>query len=197
MKRTGLLGGTFDPIHIGHLIIAEAAFDALRLDSVEFVIAKDPPHKTGEDVTPVELRVEMARLAIAGTPHFALNLSELVREGPSFTADTLRRLSKERDDAWHFIVGGDSLRDFRTWREPAEIVRLARIAVIDRPGTDYDFAELCAGVPGLGERTDFIDGPSIDISSTELRRWIREGRSIRFQTTDSVRAFIDEKRMYR
>lgn len=196
-KRTGLFGGTFDPVHIGHLIIAEVAFDALGLDSVEFLVAGDPPHKTDETVTPAALRIEMVRAAIADTPHFGINLVELERAGPSYTAETLRQLSAERDEDWFFIVGGDSLRDFASWREPSEIVRLARLAVIDRPGSTYDLDALDRSAPGIGARIDFVDGPLIDISSTELRERVRIGRSIRFQTVESVRSLIDEKRMYR
>lgn len=198
MARVGLLGGTFDPIHLGHLIVAEAAYDALALDWVEFVVANDPPHKPEDSVSPADIRVEMVRRGIAGTPHFRENLTELDRTGPSFTAETLRRLRASRpDDSFHFIVGGDSLRDLRKWRQPDEVLGLARLAVIDRPGAEYDLDAIAAELPAVLTRVDFVPAPMIDISSTDLRNRAREGRSIRFQTVDPVRAFIDQMRLYR
>ncbi len=198
MAKVGLLGGTFDPIHVGHLIIADAAYDALGLDHVEFLPANDPPHKPEDSVSAADVRAHMVELAIAGTPYFVLNRTELDRTGPSFTVDTLRAMWERRGgDEFTFIIGGDSLRDLPKWRAPERILAMARLAVIDRPGTSYAMDELERALPGVRERIDFIDAPRIDISSTELRNRVREGRSIRFQTADPVRAFIDEMQLYR
>jgi nicotinate-nucleotide adenylyltransferase len=122
----------------------------------------------------------------------------MLESGPSFTADTLERLTRERpgDEFW-FVVGGDSLRDLPNWRRPLDVIRLARIAVVDRPGSEYDLASLQQKLPGIRERVDLVDGPAIDISSTSLRAAVRSGNSIRFQTPEAVRAFINEKGLYR
>ncbi|MDQ2682804.1 MAG: nicotinate-nucleotide adenylyltransferase [Chloroflexota bacterium] len=198
MARVGLLGGTFDPIHLGHLILAELAHDALKLDRVEFLVSNDPPHKPDSSVSPAGVRTEMVSLAIRGIPYFAVNASELERSGPSYTVETLTALRTARPhDQFVFIVGGDSLRDLPSWHRPADVLRLARLAVIDRPGADYDLAALERGLPALGTQLDHVPAPAIDISSTALRAMVRDGRSIRFQTVEAVRAFIEERGLYR
>jgi nicotinate-nucleotide adenylyltransferase len=194
----GLLGGTFDPIHYGHLIIAEATRDQLGLDQVEFLPANDPPHKPDDAVSPVEDRIAMVEAAINGVPYFTLNCIEVERVGPSYTVDTLERLKIRRpQDDFYFIVGGDSLRDFPTWKAPARILELASLAIIDRPGATYDLSGLEATLPALRERSAFIDAPLIDISATILRTRCAEGRSVRFQTPDAVIAYIEAERLYR
>jgi nicotinate-nucleotide adenylyltransferase len=194
----GLLGGTFDPIHYGHLIIAEATRDQLGLDQVEFLPANDPPHKPDDAVSPVEDRIAMVQAAINGVPYFTLNCIEVERVGPSYTVDTLERLKIRRpQDDFYFIVGGDSLRDFPTWKAPARILELASLAIIDRPGATYDLSGLEATLPALRERSAFIDAPLIDISATILRTRCAEGRSVRFQTPDAVIAYIEAERLYR
>src|SRR5688500_10436685 len=125
LARVGLLGGTFDPIHVGHLIMAEATFDQLGLHRVEFSPASDPPHKPEQSVSPSVHRLKMVEIAIAGVGHFSVNPVELGRAGPSYTVDTLAELRRMRpDDELYFIVGGDSLRDLPAWREPRRIVDL-------------------------------------------------------------------------
>jgi nicotinate-nucleotide adenylyltransferase len=194
----GLLGGTFDPIHYGHLIIAEATRDQLGLDRIEFLPANDPPHKPDDAVSPVQDRIAMVQAAIDGVPYFTLNCIELERVGPSYTVDTLERLKVRRpEDDFYFIVGGDSLRDFPTWKAPARILELASLAVIDRPGATYDLPGLEGALPALRERAAFIDAPLIDISATILRTRCAEGRSIRFQTPDAVISYIDASDLYR
>lgn len=198
MAKVGLLGGTFDPIHIGHLIIAEAAYDALGLDHVEFLPSNDPPHKPEDSVSPADVRADMVELAIAGVPYFMVNRSELGRSGPSFTVDTLQSMTTSRaDDQFTFIVGADSLRDLPKWRDPARILAMSRMAVVNRPGAIYVLDDLKAILPGVGDRLDFVGAPLIGLSSTMLRTRVRSGQSIRFQTTESVRAFIHEKQLYR
>ena len=198
MASIGLLGGTFDPIHYGHLIIAEATRDQLGLDRIEFLPANDPPHKPDDAVSPVQDRIAMVQAAIDGVPYFTPNCIELERVGPSYTVDTLERLKVRRpEDDFFFIVGGDSLRDFPTWKSPARILELASLAVIDRPGATYDLPGLEAALPTLRERSAFIDAPLIDISATILRARCAEGRSIRFQTPDAVIRYIESTRLYR
>ncbi|HYP62172.1 MAG TPA: nicotinate-nucleotide adenylyltransferase [Thermomicrobiales bacterium] len=198
MARIGLLGGTFDPIHYGHLIIAEATRDQLGLDHIEFLPANDPPHKPDATVSPVHDRIAMVNAAIGTIPYFVINCIEMERVGPSYTVDTLERLKERRpEDDFSFIIGGDSLRDLPTWRSPARIIELASLAVINRPGARYDFEHLEMILPGLRARTAFIEAPLIDISATTLRTRCAEGRSIRFQTPDPVIEYITSNTLYR
>lgn len=198
MARVGLFGGTFDPIHLGHLILAELAHDALGLDRVEFVVSNDPPHKPDYSVTPARVRVAMVTLAIEDVSYFSLNTVELDRIGPSYTVDTLEQLSATRPgDEFTFVIGGDSLRDLPTWHRPEDLLRMARLAVIDRPGVDFDLDALTSALPALEGRLDRIPAPAIDISSSALRGLVRDGRSIRFQTVEQVRAYIEENGLYR
>ena len=198
MARIGILGGTFDPIHYGHLIIAEAALDQLGLDRVEFLPANDPPHKPEGSVSPARHRVALVEAAIGPVEYFQLNCIEMEREGPSYTVDTLNALAKTRphDEFW-FIIGGDSLRDLPTWRSPAQILDTAYLAIIDRPGAVYDLDGLERLVPGLRERVALVDAPLIDLSATLLRRRVAAGGSIRFQTPDAVIAYMISNDLYR
>jgi nicotinate-nucleotide adenylyltransferase len=197
VAEIGILGGTFDPIHYGHLIIAEAARDQLRLDWVEFVPANDPPHKPDDAVSPVADRVAMVRLAIADISYFHLNCVEVEREGPSYTVETLETLTSARPgDTFHFIIGGDSLRDFKTWRSPNRIAHLARLAVIERPGAEYDLHALERALPDVQDRIDFVRAPLIDLSATGMRSRYAAGQSIRFQTPDPVIAYIERAGLY-
>jgi nicotinate-nucleotide adenylyltransferase len=194
----GLLGGTFDPVHIGHLILAETTRDALSLDHVEFVPAHIPPHKSELDITAQADRLAMLEAAIAGIPHFQINPLELSRPGRSFTVDTLSELNQTRpEDRFVFIVGSDSLRDLPTWHEPNRIVELGEIAVIARPGVEVDLDALGKVLPGLRARCHAIDAPLIDISSSRLRASVREGRSIRFQSPDAVIEYMARHGLYR
>ena len=189
--RIGVLGGTFDPIHIGHLWMAEAARDQLALDRVYLVPASRPPHKTGQETTSYEDRLAMTRLAVAGSP--GLEASEIERDPSrlSFTADMLRRLHAERPGAEYWLIlGGDSLRDLSTWREPEEIVRLAGLAVLPRPG--YQTEES----PAPGARIEFLAGPQLAVSATELRSRLREGRSARYLVPTPVLRWIERRGLY-
>ncbi len=198
MARVGLLGGTFDPVHVGHLIMAEATRNALDLDWIEFIPARIPPHKADEPVTNTEHRVGMLQSAIDGNDAFRLNAVELDRPGPSFTVDTLNELTVTRpDDAFHFIIGSDSLNDLPKWREPARIVALVELAVIIRPGNEPALTDLDAAIPGIAGRIAMVDAPLLDISSTRLRAQIQANRSVRYQTPDAVIAYIERERVYR
>ena len=198
MARVGLLGGTFDPVHVGHLIMAEATRDALGLDWIEFIPARIPPHKADEAVTDTRHRVGMLQAAIGGNAAFRLNPIELDRPGPSFTVDTLAALTECRPhDAFHFIIGSDSLNDLPKWREPVRIAALAELAVVIRPGNEPALADLEAAVPGISGRIAMVDAPLLDISSTRLRAQIQANRSVRYQTPDAVIAYIDRERVYR
>lgn len=197
MARVALFGGTFDPPHLGHLIVAETVREALRLDRVEFVVAADPPHKLENARTPFSDRVRMAELAVDGSPHFQLNVSEGARRGPSFTVDTLRlRRASNPDDQLWFLMGADSLVDLRTWREPSSIIELARLAVAARPGYHVAMGEIERVLPGVTRASTVIDTPLIDLSSRDLRRRVRNGLSITYRTPETVAAYIRERGLY-
>ncbi|MBC7234880.1 MAG: nicotinate-nucleotide adenylyltransferase [Chloroflexi bacterium] len=190
--RLGVFGGTFDPVHIGYLIVAEEAYAHLSLDWVLFVPAHISPLKQGEGTffTAAE-RWQMVELAIADNPHFAASRIELDREGPSYTIDTLRTLrSLLAPSALYFIMGADALHSLRAWRQPEEILKLARLVAISRPGHTPDLEALDRDIPGLAEATHIIETLMIGISSTDIRRRLRCGLPIKYQVPASVEAFI-------
>jgi nicotinate-nucleotide adenylyltransferase len=192
--RLGLFGGTFDPIHLGHLILAESGREALALDRVWFVVAGTPPHKRG-DRTSVADRLEMTRIAVAGHPNFEVSEIEATGPGPHYSFETLERVRAERpDEELFFLVGGDSLVDLPGWRRPERIAELATIVVVDRPGS------ATPSPPDLGPSARPIarvESPLIDLASSDLRRRVAEGRSIRYRVPRGVEAYIAERRLYR
>jgi nicotinate-nucleotide adenylyltransferase len=181
----GLFGGTFDPIHWGHLLLAESAREALGLTQLQFVPARVPPHKQDQQVTATEHRLAMLELAIADNPAFALCRWELEQTGPSYTVDTLRHMQAEGWGPIYLLIGGDSLAQLPTWREPEAIRQLATLVVVDRPGWRPDVD----GVQVLGL-------PQIDVSSTAVRERVRQGRSIRYWVPEAVRAYIEAQKLY-
>ncbi len=190
--RLGVLGGTFDPIHIGHLIVAEEARVCMTLDTVLFVPARISPLKQ-EDGTlfSAEERWQMVELAIADNPHFSASRVDLDRQGPSYTVDTLRQLkTRHRPASIHFILGADSLRSLREWRQPHEIAQLARLVAISRPGYDLGIEELDRDIPGLAAATDVLETLEIGISSSDIRRRLRQGLPIAYQVPHDVERFI-------
>jgi nicotinate-nucleotide adenylyltransferase len=194
--RLGLFGGTFDPIHLGHLILAESCREALSLDQVWFVVTATPPHKRRER-TPVNDRLEMARVAIAGNAAFAVSEIEARSDGPHYSFETVERLAAERPgDELFFLIGGDSLRDLPTWRHPERLAACATIVVVNRPGVVIAPDAL----PDLGPRAKpirVVESPLIDIASTDLRRAVGEGRSIRYRVPRGVEAYITAHGLYR
>lgn len=198
--RLGLLGGTFDPIHLGHLLMAEMAREALNLSRVLFVPAGDPPHKQGMEKTPAFHRRAMVELAVRGNPHFALSLVDLERAGPHYTSDTVRLIRAQDNlaaDDCFLIIGGDSLVDLPTWHHAAELVTLCRLAVIHRPGFRPDLTELEAAIPGIALRLDWVEMPPSGISSSDIRARVRAGQSIRYQVAEAVRKYIGQHQLYR
>lgn len=199
--RLGILGGSFDPVHLAHLIVAEIVREALSLDLVLFVPVGEQPLKRGRLVTPAEHRVAMVQLAIAGNPHFALSRVDVDRPGPSYTADTLRLLRREWGGAdkialW-FIVGSDSLATFPTWRDPEGILAQARLAVVRRPGSAVTAPDVQTQFPPLQNALDWVDAPLIDISATDLRRRVAEGCSVRYLVPEAVREYIKANGLYK
>ena len=190
--RLGVFGGTFDPIHIGHLIVAEEARACLGLLRVLFVPANVSPIKNQGTLGTGEERYQQVQMAVADNPHLIVSRVDLDRRGPSYSVDTLRALQEQYGarTQLHFVMGTDSLLTFPAWHRPAEILRLTRLAVFTRPGYDVDWESLEAQVPGLRRATDLITTLNIGISSTDLRRRIQSGLPIRYQVPASVEASI-------
>jgi nicotinate-nucleotide adenylyltransferase len=198
-QRLGILGGTFDPIHYGHLIIAQEAADALRLDSVLFLPAAIQPLKQGRRTTPAPARLAMIERAIADNPRFQISRADVDHPGVSYTVDTLTRLRAAwgRDAAFWFIIGEDSLANLLAWRDPAGIIAQARLAVASRPEVQVPWARLDAALPALRGRIDAVPAPSIAISATDLRARVAAGRTIRYLVPPAVEAYIAEHGLYR
>jgi nicotinate-nucleotide adenylyltransferase len=193
--RVGVLGGTFDPVHIGHLVLAEHARDGLALDTVLFVPAGEPWRKADRAITPPEHRLAMLRLAIEDNDAFGISDIELRRSGPTYTADTLAALAGERlDDEFWFILGADALADVKHWHEPERIAQHAMLAVAPRRGVAPDVASV--GVPALADRIVTFDMPPVDPTSTAIRARVASGQSIRYLVPPPVDAYIREHRLY-
>jgi nicotinate-nucleotide adenylyltransferase len=197
--KIGILGGTFDPIHLGHLLMAELAREELGLNQVLFVPAGDPPHKQDVEKTSAFHRRAMVERAIADNPHLTLSLVDLERSGPHYTTDTVRliwaQFALSTDDCF-LIIGGDSLVDLPTWHNAAELVTLCRLAVAHRPGFRPDLTHLEATIPGLSARLDWVEMPLIGVSSSDIRARVKAGQSIRYQVAEEVREYIEQHGLY-
>jgi nicotinate-nucleotide adenylyltransferase len=186
--KLGVFGGTFDPPHLGHLIVAGEVHHRLGLDRVLWIPAAVPPHKRDRDITPGHIRLRMVRAAIADDPRFEASDMELKRDGPSYTVDTLRELRADRPDAEIFLIlGADQLGEIESWKEPEEIGRLATIVGFARAGE----------APPALARSRIVEIPRIDIAATALRRRVREGRPVRYLVSDGVEQIIRRERLYR
>ena len=198
MPRVGLLGGTFNPPHLGHLVCAQEALAGLGLERVLLVPVHAPPHKEVEADPGVEHRVELCRRAVAGDERLGVTRVEADLTGPSFTVDTLRRLHDQRpEDELTFIVGGDTARSLPAWREPEAILQLAELGVAERDGLGREeLTGRLAGLRGASERVRFFDMPRIDVSSTLIRSRIAAGLPVRYLVPDGVAAYIAEAGLY-
>jgi len=196
-RRVGLLGGTFDPPHVGHLWLAETAQEQLDLDVVLFLPVGLPPHKLDRPVTAVHHRLAMTELAIQHNPRFALDAADSKRPCPHTTVSLLPLMqAKHPDDTFWLLVGADSLQDLPTWENPAQLIALCRLAALPRPGVALDWGELETAVPGIRTAVDLLDGPALTISSTKIRCWSRDGRSIRYLVTTAVLNYIHDHQLY-
>lgn len=198
-KKVGIMGGTFNPIHIGHLIIAEQAKEQYDLDKVLFMPVSKPPHKIGEDIEEDINRVAMVRMAIQDNPYFELSLFEVNRQGLSYTAETLRQLTKLYPNTeFYFIMGGDSLVAIETWKEPKTVLELGNILACTRD--DVDDKRLTEEIRYLKDKYHVdirkLIIPQIDISSTMIRERIGNDLSIRYMVPDSVYAYIKDHGLY-
>lgn len=200
--RLGLFGGTFDPVHYGHLLLAEYCREQCRLDEVWFLPAATPPHKQTRQLAPAAARIDMLALAIGGHESFSVRTIEIERGGVSYTVDTLAELragDKERE--LFFLMGADSLIDLPTWREPARICELAIPVVVRRPGASPPDFSLLAALVSRGRLAEIeahtVEMPPIGLSSSEIRRRVATGRSIRYQTPRAVEKYIEAQGLYR
>jgi nicotinate-nucleotide adenylyltransferase len=196
--RLGIFGGTFDPIHLGHLRLAEEAREHLALDRVLFVPNRVSPFKTGRTTTPPDARLEMARRAVADNPAFAVSAVEVERSGgPSYTIDTVRVLRAEHGPRteMHLLTGTDAVRDLPGWREPDALLSLVQIAAAARPGVDKS-AVLASLSPAWAARIAFIPMTALDISASDLRARVAAGRSITYLVPRAVETFIREHGLY-
>ena len=197
--KTGVLGGTFDPIHKGHLAVAEEVRLRLNLDEVLFIPVGRPWRKAGSPILPAGHRVEMVRLAIAGRPSFNLSTIEVDREGPSYTIDTLEELQSGpgSGDEILFIVGWDSLTDLPNWMAPERIIRLCQLVAVPRPGYfPPDLQSLEAGIPGISERVILLDRPEVDVSASQIRERVARGLPISGLVPEAVEQYIREHGLY-
>ena len=189
-RRLGVFGGTFDPLHHGHLIVAAEACEALALDLLLFVPAADPPHKRGTVIATPDQRLRMLDSGTRDDPRFSVDDLEIRRSGPSYTVDTLRELtSREPESELVFLLGADQFREFDAWRLPAEIARMARLAVLARSGETPDLAGPYGGIS--------VPVTRLDISATDIRRRVAAGQSIRYYVPEPVRGIIMEEGVYR
>jgi len=198
--KLGILGGTFDPIHLGHLLTAEIARETLALERVLFVPAGDPPHKQALAKTPVHHRQAMVQQAIATNPHFELCLIDLERPGPHYSVDTIRLICSRYHlsaDECSFIIGADSLVNLPTWHQPNELITLCRLAVVRRPAYQPDLTALETLLPHVTARLDWLDMPLIGLASSQLRHRVSLGQSICYQTPAVVAAYIQQHQLYK
>lgn len=188
MRSIGLLGGSFDPIHHGHLIVGQVAAESLGLDELRFVPAREQPFKVGRHAAGAAHRAAMLELAIAEMPGFAVERAELGREGPSYTVETLLTLrGREPGVAWTLLLGADAAAELGAWHRANELPALARIVAFARPGIPIPDSPLISGT---------VEVPAVDISATAIRRRVREGRSVRYWVPDAVAEYVTRHRLY-
>lgn len=200
-KKVGIMGGTFDPIHIGHLILGENAYQQFGLDEVLFMPSGNPPHKRHrEGRADLEQRIEMVRLAISDNPHFILSLDDACENGYSYTRETLERLTAEHPDTdYYFIMGADSLFSFEEWKDPEKIAKLAVIVAAIRDHVNMQEMERQIEYLNhkLGADIRVLSTPNMDISSQMLRAWIHENKTVKYYMPDNVIEFIRKHQLYR
>lgn len=195
----GVFGGTFDPPHLGHLILADEARQALGLERVLWVLAGQPPHKADRPISPEAVRVEMVEAAIADAGYFSLSRIDLDRPAPHYSVDTLRLLRERnpRDD-YAYLMGSDSLGDLASWHQPAEFVAACDlIGVMQRPGAEAEVGALEQRIPGISEKLHLFNAPLVGISGFEIRERVRQGRSYRYLVLPRVAEIVVRHGLYR
>jgi nicotinate-nucleotide adenylyltransferase len=199
MTTIGVFGGTFDPPHIGHLILAAEARAQLGLDRLLWVLTPDPPHKQDLSIAPLEHRLAMVELAIGDDPSFELSTVEMDRPGPHYALDTVKILAEQNPAAdLIYLMGGDSLRDLPTWHRPADLAAALRfVGVMRRPGASLDLTSLEKSLPGLSAKIRFVDAPLLDIAAHEIRARAAAGRPFRYYLLPAVYQYIAEHDLYK
>jgi len=195
----GILGGTFDPIHIGHLVLADEVKNQLGLAEVIFIPAGKPWLKANSPISPAEDRIQMVKLAIAGKPCFRLSTIEVERAGPTYTVDTIKELKKKlgTDDELFFILGWDNLEDLPRWHQPSQLVSMCRLVAVPRVGYPVpNLSSLEAAVPGISQKVIMLDKPQIDISASVIRERVRHGLSIGQLVPKTVEKYIKQHKLY-
>lgn len=197
--RIGIFGGTFDPPHIGHLILAGEAQGALHLDRLLWLLTPDPPHKRGQSLADLEHRLAMLELCLANNPNFELSRLDIDRPGPHYAVDTMEILAAQYPTAeLVYIMGGDSLRDLPTWHKSQEFVKTCdSLGVMRRPGDSIDLEELEKEIPGISSKVCFMDAPLLGISSREIRQRIIDHQPFQYYVTNAVFNYIEEHQLYR
>ena len=197
--RIGIFGGTFDPPHLGHLILASEAQDQLELTRLLWTLTPEPPHKQDQPITSIEHRLAMVNLAIEDNPSFELSHVELDRPGPHYTLDTVRIVAEQNPNSEIVpIIGGDSLRDLPTWHRPKELLYACHwVGVMRRPGESSNLEALERKLPGISSKVHYVDAPLLEIASREIRSRIVEGRPYRYYLPISVYEYIKENHLYR
>jgi nicotinate-nucleotide adenylyltransferase len=197
-ERVGLFGGTFDPPHVGHLILASEAKSQLELTRILWTVTPDPPHKQDQSITSLEHRLAMVRLAIEDDPSFELSDLELNRPGPHYTIDTIRLLAEQNPKAEIVpIIGGDSLNDLPTWHQPREILYAAHwVGVMRRPGEKTNLEALERQLPGITSKVHYVDAPLLEIASREIRERAATGKPFRYYLPEPVYEYIEKHHLY-
>lgn len=196
--KIGLLGGTFDPPHWGHLWLAALARQQLGLERVLFLPVGNPPHKAGKEITAVAHRLQMVSLAIQDNPHFVLDRTDCERPAPHSTVTLLPLLRQAAPTAqFWLLLGGDSLRDLPTWANPVQLITLCRLAVLPRPEAIIEWERLETAVPGIQTAVDLLPGPTLALSATAIRGWLREGHTANYLLPTAVASYISQHQLYR
>jgi nicotinate-nucleotide adenylyltransferase len=192
-RKIGVLGGTFDPIHVGHLVLAEQVREKFQLERVIFIPCASPPHKTEQRLSPANDRFEMTKLALEGNLYFFVSDIELKREGLSYTVETLRELKElYKDSEIYFLTGSDVLNEITTWKDPEEIYKLAKIVIGIRPGFDKFDAE-----NHFAKKSIIVDITGVDISSTQIREKVSKSESIKYLVPSKVEEYIKSRNLYK
>lgn len=195
----GLFGGTFDPVHTGHLIAAQEAKHILSLQDFFFVPTGQPWLKTGRKLTDAYHRLNMLRIALSGSNEFKISLCEIERKGPTYTVDTIREFRRDygEEEPIYFIAGLDAFKELHLWKSPAELIRLCRIVAVSRPGySGIDLSELEQKLPGVTGRCRILQVPEIGISSSDIRKRVKDGKPIKYLVPPGVEIYIEEHRLY-
>jgi len=197
-ERIGLFGGTFDPPHLGHLILASEAQSQLELNRLLWTLTPEPPHKQDQPISSIEHRLAMVNLAIADNPSFELSRAELDRPGPHYTLDTIKLVAEQNPDAELVpVIGGDSLNDLPTWHHPQELLFAAHwIGVMRRPGESASLEKLERELPGISAKVHYVDAPLLEIASREIRSRIADGRPFRYYLPNPVYHYINQHHLY-